>query len=80
MAEPLEIIITYGEKTYVIPVVAGDTDAANSAKEQVRFILDIFAGSADAKKRPATKPAATPTAKPAGSAPPPDKPASGGAK
>jgi len=79
MAEPLEIIITYGEKTHVIPVVAGDTDAANSAKEQVGFILDLFAGSADAKKRPATKPAATPAAKPA-SAPPPDKPAPGGAK
>lgn len=80
MSEPLEITITYGDKTRVIPVAAGDADAANTAKEQVAFILDLFVGSADAKKRATVKPAAASAAKPAPTAPASDKPTPGGAK
>jgi hypothetical protein len=58
MAEPLEIAISYGERNHTITVDAGDGDAANEAKEQVGFIIDLFAGSADAKKRVSAKPPA----------------------
>ena len=64
MAEPLEIAISYGEKNHTITVDAGDGDSANEAKERVGFIIDLFAGSAEAKKRVAAKPAATASPKP----------------
>jgi hypothetical protein len=81
MAEPLEIAITYGEKNHTITVDAGDGDAAVEAKERIGFIIDLFAGTADAKKRATPKPAAPAAAKPpVPAAPAADKPAAGGGK
>lgn len=81
MAEPLEIAIKYGERNHNIIVDAGDVEAASDAKERVGFIIDLFAGTADAKKRPAPKPAASAAPKTSTPIPPsPEKPASGGGK
>ena len=81
MAEPLEIAITYGEKNHTITVDAGDGDAAGEAKERVGFIIDLFAGSADAKKRTPPKPAAPTATKPSlTTAPSTEKPGIGGGK
>jgi hypothetical protein len=82
MAEPLEIAITYGEKNHIITVDAGDGDSANEAKERVGFILDLFAGSADTKKRVSAKPAAPTTPKPPTTitASSMEKPSAGGVK
>jgi hypothetical protein len=79
MAEPLEIAISYGERNHTITVDAGDGGAATEAKERVGFIIDLFAGSADAKKRAPAKPAAAGSPKPPTSITPPatDKPAGG---
>jgi hypothetical protein len=80
MAEPLEIAISYGEKNHTITVDAGDGDAASEAKERVGFIIDLFAGSADAKKRAAPKPAAPAAPKTTPNIAAGDKPGVGGAK
>ena len=80
MAEPLEIAISYGEKNHIITVDAGDGDAASEAKERVGFIIDLFAGSADAKKRTAPKPAAPAASKITPSITAADKPGIGGTK
>jgi hypothetical protein len=81
MAEPLEITLTYADRTHHITVDAGDTDAASEAKERIGFIVDVFAATGDAKKRTAVKPAAPSAAKiPAPAAPTPAEKPAGGAR
>ena len=82
MTAPLEIAIKHGEKNHNITVDAGDGDSAKEAKDQVVFIIDLFAGSADAKKRVPAKPAATASPKPPTSVTTPstEKPGAGGAR
>jgi hypothetical protein len=63
MTTPLEIAIKYGEKHHTIIIDAGDGDAASEAKERVGFILDLYAGGADAKRR-LPKPVVPPVQKP----------------
>lgn len=77
MAEPLEIAISYGERNHTITVDAGDGDAATEAKERVGFIIDLFAGSADPKKRAPAKPASAGSPKTSTSITPPATPAGG---
>jgi hypothetical protein len=56
MSHQLEITLKHGDAQHDLTVTAGDGDAAAEARERVNFIITVFAGSSEPKKRQQAKP------------------------
>ena len=56
MSHQLEITLRHGDAQHDLVIAAGDGEAAAGARERVNFIITVFAGSSEAKKRPQNKP------------------------
>jgi hypothetical protein len=56
MSHQLEITLRHGDAQHDLVIAAGDGDAAAEARERVNFIITVFAGTNEPKKRQHAKP------------------------
>lgn len=56
MSHQLEITLRHGDAQHDLVVAAGDAEGAADARERVNFIITVFAGSNEQKKRQQVKP------------------------